>query len=370
MDSAKSRHSNPVKVITSDDWRSDCARALESLNVRNPLVVTTKGTVDRTGLVQVFPKVNIFPDVEPNPTFTSCQAAIDFGLGGEFDGVVAIGGGSPMDTAKAVMAALGTGKRALPELLAYSEPYPHKVPGIFMPTTHGTASEVTMWGTIWDMDEMRKHSIAHPDLYPSVAILDPDLCLSLPLDISLTTTLDALSHSLEAIWNRNATEESTRYAIDAVCAILANVPKLKDNLGDRSIRAALLKAANIAGLAFSQTKTAAAHSISYPLSLHYSIPHGIAASMTVLPLLEINQDHIRAALDAIMKRLGLDDLEQLRGRIRDIPGGYLKYRLREWGVAKTDLDTLAEESFASPRMANNIVALSQNDVRHILETIY
>ena len=147
----------------------------------------------------------------------------------KYDGVIAIGGGSVMDTAKVAMAYMRTGDCDLAELLTITELYENRVPSIFIPTTHGTGGEVTMWGTIWDIVEKKKYSISHPDLYPTAAILDGNLTLSLPLDISIIAVTDALSHSFEAIWNKNANATSTSYAIQAISLIIKNVRDLKDN---------------------------------------------------------------------------------------------------------------------------------------------
>ena len=108
-----------------------------------------------------------------------------------------------------------------------------------------------MWGTVWNMDEKKKYSISHPNLYPSIAILDGKLTLTLPLDLSITTVMDALSHSFESIWNKNRNPTSVGYAIEAISLILENSEGLKQNPLDLEIRDKLLIAANKAGLAFS-----------------------------------------------------------------------------------------------------------------------
>ena len=338
--------------------------------MRHSLLVTSPGMVKRLSLEKQFSSEQIFHNVEPNPTFTLCREMVGICRRGSFDGVLAIGGGSVMDTAKCAMAALGTDKEQLEELLAFSDPFPHPVPAVFVPTTHGTASEVTMWGTLWNLETMTKHSISHPDLYPDVAVLDPGLALTLPLDISLTTTLDALSHSFEAVWNQNANDTSTEYAIKAIVTILEQVPRLKTHPGNRDIRGKLLHAATTAGLAFSNTRTAAAHSISYPLTLHFGVPHGIAASITLLPLLDINAGAIEPTLKRIYKRAKLTGREDLKDKIGRIPEGRLVYRLREWGVGKEQLEWLANQSFTKGRMDNNIVDITRDDVQGILEAIY
>ena len=275
-----------------------------------------------------------------------------------------------MDTAKCTMAALGTGIAEVAALINYHDSYPHPVPGIFIPTTHGTASEVTMWGTIWDMANERKYSLSHLELYPQAAILDPNLTLSLPLDISLTTSLDALSHSFEAIWNKQANDHSTAFAIEAIGLILDFAVRLKNGINQLEVREQLLNAAATAGLAFSATRTAAAHSISYPLTIHFGIPHGIAASISLVPLLKISQSAIQPALDSLCSNLSVTGLDQLADAIRAIPEGILKFRLRDWGIQRDQLDWLVPQCFSKGRMENNIVDLSRDQVRDILEEVF
>ncbi|UCH62841.1 MAG: phosphonoacetaldehyde reductase [Fidelibacterota bacterium] len=361
---------NPVKVISSNNWLASCEEQLQLLDIQNPLVVTFPEGIEWLALDKRFSPEQIFHDIVSNPTFTLGQEIVSLSKRRCFDGVLAIGGGSVMDTAKCAMAALGTEEELLEQLLTFSDPFPHRVPAIFVPTTHGTGSEVTMWATLWNLGTMTKHSISHQDLYPDVAVLDPGLTLTLPLDISLGTTLDALSHGFEAIWNKNANDTSTDYAIEAIVSILEQAPLLKVQPGNRDIRGKLLHAASTAGLAFSNTLTAAAHSISYPLTLHFGIPHGIAASISLSPLLDINGSAIEPTLERIYEVAMLNGLEELKDKINRIPEGYLAYRLQEWGVREEQLEWLVDQSFTPGRMDNNIVELNREDIRGIMETIY
>ena len=307
---------NPVKVIETNNWLRECRKSHEKLGIHNPLIITSNGNLKRQKLSTVFNSNSIFSNVKPSPTFESCQIAIEFCNKSKYDGVIAIGGGSVMDTAKVVMASMGTGIIVLSELQKITIPYKYKVPSIFIPTTQGTGSEVTMWGTVWDMEEKKKYSISHPDLYPNVAILDGNLTISLPLDTSIITVMDALSHSLEAIWNKNANTKSTEYAIEAICLILNNIEKLKRDQNDITVRMTLFKASNLAGLSSSNTKTAAAHSISYPLTIKYGIPHGVACSLPLLPLLQINRGAIKKELNLIITKLGMNSVSEFEDRMR------------------------------------------------------
>jgi alcohol dehydrogenase class IV len=365
------KYFNPVEIIHSNDWVKSCRLQQDKLNIQRPLIITTQGTLNRLGVAAIFPESVIFSGVKPNPTLVSCQDAIDYCLKhNSFDGIVALGGGSAMDTAKCVMAAFATGKHHLAELLNTDCPYKNHLSSIFIPTTHGTASEVTMWGTVWDMESKVKYSLSHTALYPTTAILDPNLTLSLPLNISLTTTLDALSHSFEAIWNKKRNATSTSFAIQAIVSILGSVSQLKEKPDNLEMRSNLLTASTTAGLAFSQTRTAAAHSISYPLTMYYSIPHGIAASISIIPLLTINGPLIQDALELLYRQSRLKGMTELQSKIRDIPASVLKYRLRDWGIPFDQLNSLATQCFTTGRMENNIVDLSVNQIQDILEEIY
>ncbi len=364
-----SNYYNPVKIINTNFWESELRLNIEDLNITLPSVIATPGNRKRLNLDSIFPNTSIFSDFGSNPNFDDCYKAIQFFRKNQYDGVVAIGGGSAMDLAKVVIAYLSLGKTNIHELINYDNDYNRDIPSIFIPTTHGTASEVTMWGTIWNLTENKKYSISHPSLYPNIAILDGNLTLSLPLDISITTVMDALSHSLEAIWNKNANKISTDYAIKAICSILDNVSKLKETPNNLTVRKILLEASATSGLAFSNTKTAAAHSMSYPLTLHYGIPHGIASSISLLPLLKINQELIKGPLNRICNNLDLT-IDQLQNIIAAIPKNILPFNLKSWEVPKNQLPQLAKESFTKGRMDNNIVDLNINDVLMILNNIY
>jgi len=364
-----SNYFNPVKIIKTENWLDDLTRSVDYLKISSPIIITSPGNRKRLDLDSKFDPGSIFSHVGSNPTFENCTDAVQFCQNNAFDGVVALGGGSVMDLAKVVLAHLCLEESNVHGLIEYKGTFPKTIPSIFLPTTHGTASEVTMWGTIWNMEEKKKYSISHPDLYPTIAILDGNLTLSLPLDISITTVMDALSHSFESIWNKNANQTSTDFAISAISSILDNGIALKKYPKKLDIRNNLLNASTVAGLAFSNTTTAAAHSMSYPLTIHYGIPHGIASSISLLPLLGINGEFIQEALDRICinNELTIDELKQT---IKAIPQGVIPYTLDEWGIPKNQLPRLADESFTKGRMANNIVDLSTDDVLEILNDIY
>jgi alcohol dehydrogenase len=239
--------------------------------------------------------------------------------------ILALGGGSVMDAAK-VLAVGGQGFGPVSRYLETGEGADEltALPIIAVPTTAGTGSEVTSWATIWDTDAMKKYSLHRRDLYPEAAIVDPDLMLGMPRDLTVATALDALSHALESLWNRNANPISGNYAVFAATEMLDCLPELVLDLGNPALRSRVARAAIFAGLAFSNTRTALAHSLSYPVTLKHGVAHGIACSFS-LPAVMRSAIGVHEDCDAALKRIFGDDLS--RGADR------LEKTLKELGVA-------------------------------------
>lgn len=233
----------------------------------------------------------VIDDVKPNPDVAELRAIYedhwrDPAAG---DVLLAIGGGSAIDTAKALMVGTASGRfdELVTALAAGKAVTPAKVKTLIaVPTTAGTGSEVTPWATIWDRQAQKKYSLHLSETWPHVALIDPELMLTLPASVTLQSGLDALSHALESIWNVNANPVSDTFAVAAVHDILDVLPRLMKRLGDVELRGRMALAALKAGMAFSNTRTALAHSISYEMTLRYGLPHGIACSFPLPMVLE------------------------------------------------------------------------------------
>ena len=173
------------------------------------------------------------------------------------------------------------------------------------PTTSGTSSELTHWATIWDNDAFIKHSLSSEILYPKEAFYDPRLTLSLSRETTIHTALDALSHSFESIWNNNANPISTHHALRSIEIILRDLPALAENLQSLELRTSIMQASMCAGLAFSNTQTALAHALSYPLTMRFGTAHGLACSFSLPLLLEClpKQSHAYTLLSPFRARL-------------------------------------------------------------------
>ena len=259
--------------------------------------------------------VAIEPDTVPNPDVASLIGMYErfWKEYGHVDVVLGAGGGSALDTAKALMVGTPSGKFSeLVQLLATGKPFtPARVkPLITVPTTAGTGSEVTPWATVWDRTPgaQKKYSLHLKETWPEAAIVDPELAISLPAGPTLASGLDALSHALESIWNVNSNPISDTYAIAAAREVMSTLPALMKDLGNPALRSRMSLAALKAGLAFSNTKTALAHSISYDMTLNHGLPHGIACSFT-LPMV-------------LGRALGADPLrDAVLAQVFDVPLG-------------------------------------------------
>ena len=256
--------------------------------------------------------VGVIDQTQPNPDvdgldklYRQFWSEQQEGSAQQSDVVVAVGGGSALDTAKALMVGTESGEfDALVALLATGKAFkPHAVKKLIaVPTTSGTGSEVTGWATIWNRAAGKKYSLHLPETWPEAAVVDPELVLSLPAGPTLAAGLDALSHALEAIWNINANPVSDNHAVSAAREVLATLPKLMKNLGSVELRQRMSFAALTAGLAFSNTRTALAHSISYDMTIHHGLPHGIACSFT-LPMVLQRALGVYADRDAVLARV-------------------------------------------------------------------
>jgi phosphonate metabolism-associated iron-containing alcohol dehydrogenase len=300
----------------------------------------------------------VIDDIRPNPDVAELHAQYEgfWHAQRDVEVIVAVGGGSAIDTAKALM--VGTENGRFDELVAALSSGKPFVPArvktlIAVPTTAGTGSEVTPWATLWDRERQRKHSLHLKETWPTVALIDPELMLSLPAPVTLQSGLDALSHALESIWNVNANPLSDTFAVAAVHEILDTLPRLVERPGDLALRGRMALAALKAGMAFSNTRTALAHSISYEMTLRYGLPHGIACSFP-LPMVLERAIGRRTDRDGVLQSaLGrLDDAPQRLAAFIESLG--VKTRFADYGVSDEQAQSMVAHALTGPRGKNFI----------------
>lgn len=349
---------NPVKV----KFGNGCFAALPGLiGGRSYAVITypeppfeklTDELVAKAGA-----PVLVVSDIAPNPDYKLLdeQCARFRGKAASPEVIVALGGGSVIDSAKVFASANGDfGKvRRFLEAKEGGEDL-SAIPIIAVPTTAGTGSEVTSWATVWDEGGGRKFSLARAELHPEYALVDPELMLGKPYGLTQATALDALSHSIESIWNINANPVSARHAVAAAKSILQNLPLLLRDLGNLELRNSIAEASLCAGLAFSNTKTAIAHNLSYPITLGWGVQHGIACSFTLPTVLHsligtggFREASLKMIFGADLAR-GADDLTSF---LADLGVGH---RFSDHGVPDQNFAEIVDEAFAGERGKNFI----------------
>lgn len=316
--------------------------------------------------------VNVVTASANNPTPKDIREALLKFAGEPIDGIAALGGGSIIDLAKGVSAFYDP--ESIPDEAQIVEGVRRHsyrlrdsfLPIVAIPTTAGTGSELTQWGTIWDLDEKKKYSVDAPMLKPRAAYIVPELTLTLSPPVTLSTGLDALSHAVEAYWSKRTSPLVRALASQSIGMILGSLEPLLARPQDMKLREKLCCASVLAGLAFSQTRTTACHSLSYPLTMFFNVPHGLAAAMTLGAVARRNAGHFPDDAE-------LFDLFAPYGGVQAWLDGvcaqFRPLRLSSFGVKADALEMLCDHAFTAGRMDNNPVAFSRDDALAILREV-
>ena len=253
------------------------------------LIITTEGAARRgflssaeEVLCRYGVKYSIYDKTKPNPTVENVEEALSLYNGMGCDGIIAIGGGSVIDCAKAVGARVAYPNRALNRLSGVLR-VRRKIPTLVaVPTTAGTGSEVTLAAVITDEARGHKYAIMSFPLIPSYAVLDPALTYSLPPHLTASTGMDALTHAVEAYIGRSTTKKTRKMALDATSLIFKSIERAYTDGTDREARQNMLRASYMAGVAFSMSYVGYVHAIAHSLGGKYDTPHGLANAV-ILP---------------------------------------------------------------------------------------
>jgi alcohol dehydrogenase len=279
---------------------------------RRALVVTDPGVRD-AGLVEpVLESLRragltaaVFADVEPNPRAETVQRGAAACVDAAADVIVALGGGSAIDSAKAISAVARHGGAALDYEGLELVPGP-AVPVIAVPTTAGTGSEVTLWAIITDPATKHKAPLGSVHLAPRVALVDPLVTLSLPPALTATTAIDALTHAIESYTARCSNPVSDALALYAVELISGAIDRAVADGADRAARAALMLGSLIAGLSFGNSDTAAVHSLAEAIGGARDVPHGLANAIFLPYVVRHNQSAVPEKTARLGQAMGLD----------------------------------------------------------------
>jgi alcohol dehydrogenase class IV len=354
---------------------------LAQLGLSRPLLVTdpfmvSSGLVERAlaplreaGIVP-----GVFSETVPDPTDTVIEAGVAVlkagsvapGRAGPYDCLLAFGGGSPMDTAKA-MAILAAAPPGV-HIRAFKVPAAANaaaLPVICVPTTAGTGSEATRFTVITDTRRDEKMLIAGLGALPLAAVVDHELTFGLPQRITADTGIDSLTHALEAFVSRRANPVADEYARSAMRLIAPNLRRVWANPRDAEAREAMMRGATLAGLAFSNSSVALVHGMSRPVGAHFHVPHGMSNAMLLPAVTAFGLEAGRARYAEAARVMGIATegegdqsacarlVEELRALNRELevptPAAYGIARDKWEGL----LDTMAAQALASGSPANN-----------------
>ncbi len=318
--------------------------------------------------------VDRFVEVEPDPRYEIASKAAENTRRIGADLLIAIGGGSPLDIAK-VAAVLATNSDPVSSYFGIDMIPKPGLPTIVVPTTAGTGSEVTPIAILSDYDEKLKKGIVSPHLFPATAILDPELTLGLPAAVTAATGMDALIHAIEAYTSKNAYTISDMLALEAMRLITRNIRTAFANGSDLEARASMLEGSLLAGMAFANAGVTAVHAFAYPIGAEFHIPHGVANSMMLAPVMEFNMIGSLVKFAHMAEIFGEDVLglsrrhaaavfvEALRTLAMDLK---VPTQLREFGVTEKDIPSLAQGVMKVTRLlANNPRELKVEDAEEI-----
>lgn len=311
--------------------------------------------------------VAVMGGVRPNPTVQNVDAIVarckDIGI----EAIVAMGGGSVLDAGKMAGALAIQGGAAAAYLRGEKRLGEGRIPVIAVPTTAGTGSEVTMVSVLSDEETGFKAPVGHKCLFPTMALVDPELTCTVPPAVTAATGMDALSHALEAYWSRHHQPICDALAQQACQYIFTHLEDAVRDGKNMAAREGLSLGALLAGLAFAQAKTAGVHACSYPLTIRYHLSHGAACALTLDAFTRVNSE-ADGRLDTLAKALGFQGAHAMADKIAAMKKAMgLPCSLAEAGIPAADAALLATESMGYALMGNNPVVMDAPSLTALLE---
>lgn len=319
-----------------------------------------------------------FDKVEPDPRLEIAIEAAGAAKDSKADLIIGLGGGSAIDIGKTA-AVLVTNAGELSQYFGIDLVPRPGIKTIIIPTTAGTGSEVTPIVILSDVAEKLKKGIVSPFLFPAVAILDPELTLGLPPRVTAATGMDALIHAIESFTSKNAYRMTDMLACEAIVLIMENIRTAFANGSDLEARTRLLEGSLLAGMAFANAGVTAVHAFAYPIGAEFHIPHGVANSIMLAPVMEFNIIGNLKKFARLAELLGentdgmnirqkaMTAVKALRTLAQDLQ---IPRQLSQFGIKESDLPTLADGVMKVTRLlANNPRELTRSDAEQIYRSV-
>ncbi len=361
----------PTRMVVGAGRVNELPELCQSLGIRKPLIVTDPGLASlamvkaiNTACDDAGMHSRIFADVQGNPTLDNVESGVAAFNANDHDGVVALGGGSALDAGKAIAFASGQ-HRPLWDFEDIDEGWTLAntegiAPIIAIPTTAGTGSEVGRVAVITDAQERRKRLIFHPQLLPSVVILDPELTLSLPSSLTAATGMDALSHNLEAYCAPTFHPMAEGIALRGIRLAQQYLPRAVKDGSDLEARTQLLVASSMGATAF-QKGLGAMHALAHPLGAYYNAHHGLLNAILMPYVLHANRSAIAPKMEELARYLNLQNpgfdalftwVLNLRQEIGIAP------RLLDIGIDSGEAELIGGRAVSDPTAATNPIVFT------------
>ncbi len=295
----------------------------------------------------------VYSDIKPNPTIENVKNGVAAFKACGADAIVAIGGGSSMDTAKAIGVIITNPEfEDVRSLEGVAPTKNHAVPTIAVPTTAGTAAEVTINYVITDVEKQRKFVCVDTNDIPYIAVVDPDMMSTMPASLTAATGMDALTHAIEGYTTRAAWELTDMFHLEAIRLISQNLRGAVKN--EAAGRDGMALAQYIAGMGFSNVGLGIDHAMAHTLSAHYDTPHGVACAMFLPIALEFNRDHCGERYREIARAMGVEGVDSMTPEeYKDAAINAVRQLSEDVGIPKKnekireeDLEQLAKDALA------------------------
>lgn len=322
----------------------------------------------------------IFSDVKQNPTVKQVKAGGEKFAASGADVIVTIGGGSPIDTSKAIGIIANNPEFAdVVSLEGVANTKNKSVPVIALPTTAGTAAEVTINYVITDEENVKKMVCVDPNDIPVMAIVDAELMLSMPKGLTAATGMDALTHAIEGYITKGAWTMSDMFELKAIELIVKYLPKVVENPGDVEARDGMALAQYVAGMGFSNVGLGLVHGMAHPLGAYYDIPHGVANAMLLPLVMQYNMESSIDKYAEISRAMGVYRSEMSRNDAAQAAVDAVKMlaeevgipkRLRDLNVPEDGLVKLAESALKDVCTPGNPREVTFEDILELYKLAY
>ncbi len=343
--------------------RKQLPEAVKQIGKNKALIITDPGLI-KFGVAKMVTDVldeanipyEIFSDVKPNPTVTNVNNGIEAFRKAGADFIIAIGGGSSIDTAKGVGIVINNPEFSDIVSLEGCAPTKHKsVPIIALPTTAGTAAETTINYVIIDEEKQKKMVCVDPNDIPAVAIIDAELMYSLPKSLTAATGMDALTHAIEGYITKGAWEMSDMFELEAIRMIARHLPVAVEHPTDAEARNGMAVAQYIAGMAFSNVGLGLVHGMAHPMGSLFDVPHGVANALLLPTVMKFNMECCLDKYPEIARAMGVDiegmskeeaskaACEAVQALAVEVE---IPQHLSEIGITENDIPRLAEQALA------------------------